>query len=53
MSGSLRQRLQDVSIYLVLLVVIATLGPLQFGYHLVSFNTHRTRLLIDTLHMSP
>lgn len=38
MSGSLRQRLQGVSVYLVALVVIATLGPLQFGYHLVSPN---------------
>lgn len=36
MADSLRQRLQNVSVYLVLLVFIATLGPLQFGYHLVS-----------------
>jgi len=27
--------LGDVTPYLVLLVVVATLGPLQFGYHLV------------------
>lgn len=34
--SSLRERLRDVSPYLVLLVAIATLGPLQFGYHLVN-----------------
>ena len=39
MAESLRQRLHNVSIYLVLLVFIATLGPLQFGYHLVSPQT--------------
>jgi hypothetical protein len=27
--------LGDVTPYLVVLVVVATLGPLQFGYHLV------------------
>lgn len=27
--------LGDVTPYLVLLVAVATLGPLQFGYHLV------------------
>lgn len=26
---------QDVSFYLLLLITIATLGPLQFGFHLV------------------
>ena len=26
----------DVTFYLVYLILIATLGPLQFGYHLVS-----------------
>jgi hypothetical protein len=27
--------LSDVTPYLVLIVTVATLGPLQFGYHLV------------------
>ena len=29
---------KDVTPYLVVLVLIAVLGPLQFGYHLVSHN---------------
>jgi hypothetical protein len=30
--------LNDVTPYLVVLVAVATLGPLQFGYHLVRPN---------------
>jgi hypothetical protein len=30
--------LGDVTPYLVVLVAVATLGPLQFGYHLVRRN---------------
>ena len=37
MANSLVERLKDTSLYLALVVFIATLGPLQFGYHLVSF----------------
>jgi hypothetical protein len=33
--AGLRQCLHDVSIYLIFLVAITTLGPLQFGFHLV------------------
>jgi hypothetical protein len=29
--------LRDVTPYLLLLMLISTLGPLQFGFHLVSF----------------
>lgn len=35
-SGGLRQCVRDVSPYLLLLVIISTFGPLQFGFHLVS-----------------
>ncbi|SPO06703.1 related to glucose transporter-3 [Cephalotrichum gorgonifer] len=38
MSTSLADRVRDVSFYLVLVVFIATLGPLQFGYHLAELN---------------
>lgn len=31
----LRQYLNDVSPYLILLIAVSTLGSLQFGYHLV------------------
>lgn len=34
-SSGLRQCVRDVSPYLLLLVAISTLGPLQFGFHLV------------------
>jgi hypothetical protein len=33
--ASLRQCVHDVSLYLLFLIVITTLGPLQFGFHLV------------------
>ncbi len=31
-----RQCLSDITFYLVTIIAIATLGPLQFGFHLVS-----------------
>ncbi|KAI4862610.1 general substrate transporter [Hypoxylon rubiginosum] len=37
-SSGLRQCVRDVSPYLILLVVISTLGPLQFGFHLAELN---------------
>ncbi|KAI0095394.1 general substrate transporter [Daldinia grandis] len=37
-SSGLRQCIRDVSPYLILLVVISTLGPLQFGFHLAELN---------------
>ncbi|KAI1129026.1 general substrate transporter [Nemania abortiva] len=35
---TLRQCMRDVSPYLLLLVTISTLGPLQFGFHLAELN---------------
>ena len=35
-SGGTRQRFRDVTPYLLYLVIVAALGPLQFGFHLVS-----------------
>ncbi|KAI0101702.1 general substrate transporter [Nemania sp. FL0031] len=35
---TLRQCMRDVSPYLLLLVIISTLGPLQFGFHLAELN---------------
>lgn len=32
----MRQCLRDITAYLVLVIAIATLGSLQFGFHLVS-----------------
>ncbi|KAI1101593.1 general substrate transporter [Jackrogersella minutella] len=37
-SSGLRQCIRDVSPYLILLVTISTLGPLQFGFHLAELN---------------
>ncbi|KAI1211496.1 general substrate transporter [Annulohypoxylon truncatum] len=37
-SSGLRQCIRDVSPYLILLVAISTLGPLQFGFHLAELN---------------
>ncbi|KAI5856190.1 general substrate transporter [Durotheca rogersii] len=37
-SHGLRQCIGDVSPYLILLVIISTLGPLQFGLHLAELN---------------
>ncbi|KAI2625048.1 general substrate transporter [Hypoxylon sp. NC1633] len=37
-SNGLRQCIRDVSPYLILLVAISTLGPLQFGFHLAELN---------------
>ncbi|KAH9907067.1 general substrate transporter [Xylariomycetidae sp. FL2044] len=37
-SSGLRQCIRDVSPYLVLLVAVSTLGPLQFGFHLAELN---------------
>ena len=34
-SQSVKQCIRDVTLYLVVLILITTLGPLQFGYHLV------------------
>ncbi|KAI1434220.1 general substrate transporter [Xylaria sp. CBS 124048] len=36
--ASLRQYMRDVSPFLLLLVSISTLGPLQFGFHLAELN---------------
>ncbi|PKS05835.1 hypothetical protein jhhlp_007664 [Lomentospora prolificans] len=38
MTTSFRQCVREVSVYLLLLVFISTLGPLQFGYHLAELN---------------
>ncbi|CZT51345.1 related to glucose transporter-3 [Rhynchosporium secalis] len=37
-SAGLRQCVRDVTLYLVYLIFISTLGPLQFGYHLSELN---------------
>ncbi|KAI1501329.1 general substrate transporter [Biscogniauxia marginata] len=37
-SSGLRQCVRDVSPYLILLLSISTLGPLQFGFHLAELN---------------
>ncbi|EKD16852.1 glucose transporter [Drepanopeziza brunnea f. sp. 'multigermtubi' MB_m1] len=37
-SPGLRQSVRDVTLYLVYLIFISTLGPLQFGYHLSELN---------------
>ncbi|KAI1336675.1 general substrate transporter [Xylariaceae sp. FL0016] len=37
-SSGLRQCIRDVSPYLIVLVAISTLGPLQFGFHLGELN---------------
>ncbi|OTB00967.1 hypothetical protein M426DRAFT_225605 [Hypoxylon sp. CI-4A] len=37
-SSGLRQCIRDVSPYLILLITISTLGPLQFGFHLAELN---------------
>ncbi|KAI0179403.1 general substrate transporter [Hypoxylon sp. FL1284] len=37
-SSGLRQCVRDVSPYLILLIAISTLGPLQFGFHLAELN---------------
>ncbi|KAI1632643.1 general substrate transporter [Biscogniauxia mediterranea] len=36
--SGLRQCIRDVSPYLILLLTISTLGPLQFGFHLAELN---------------
>ncbi|OLN87064.1 putative metabolite transport protein [Colletotrichum chlorophyti] len=36
--SGLRQCMHDVSLYLVLLIAVSTLGPLQFGFHLAELN---------------
>lgn len=36
-SAGVRQVIRDVTFPLVLFILISTLGPLQFGYHLVGF----------------
>ena len=33
----LRSRMSDLTSYLIYLIFVSTIGPLQFGYHLVSF----------------
>lgn len=35
MAGPGRQCLRDTTLHLIFLVFITTLGPLQFGYHIV------------------
>ncbi|KAK0101301.1 hypothetical protein ONS95_006478 [Cadophora gregata] len=37
-SAGIRQCVRDVTLYLVYLIFISTLGPLQFGYHLSELN---------------
>ncbi|KAI1250155.1 hypothetical protein MGN70_007207 [Eutypa lata] len=37
-STDLQQVVRDVSSYLILLILISTLGPLQFGFHLAELN---------------
>ncbi|KAI1810453.1 general substrate transporter [Poronia punctata] len=37
-STTLRQCVRDVSPFLLLLVIVSTLGPLQFGFHLAELN---------------
>ncbi|RAL61398.1 hypothetical protein DID88_009531 [Monilinia fructigena] len=37
-SGGMRQCIQDVTPYLLLLIFLSTLGPLQFGFHLSELN---------------
>ncbi|KAH7360170.1 general substrate transporter [Rhexocercosporidium sp. MPI-PUGE-AT-0058] len=37
-STGVRQCIRDVTLYLVYLIFISTLGPLQFGYHLSELN---------------
>ncbi|QSZ33008.1 hypothetical protein DSL72_002593 [Monilinia vaccinii-corymbosi] len=37
-SGGMRQCIQDITLYLLLLIFISTLGPLQFGFHLAELN---------------
>jgi len=34
-SAGIRQCLRDITFYLIALIVISTLGPTLFGYHLV------------------
>ncbi|TVY93881.1 putative metabolite transport protein [Lachnellula willkommii] len=38
-SGGVRQCIRDVTLYLVFLIFISTLGPLQFGFHLAELNS--------------
>ncbi|KAF7892457.1 uncharacterized protein EAF01_010537 [Botrytis porri] len=37
-SGGMRQCIQDITPYLLFLIFISTLGPLQFGFHLSELN---------------
>ncbi|KAH8687978.1 general substrate transporter [Tricladium varicosporioides] len=37
-SAGMRQCIRDVTLYLVFLIFISTLGPLQFGFHLSELN---------------
>ncbi|KAF7874372.1 hypothetical protein EAF04_003043 [Stromatinia cepivora] len=37
-SGGMRQCIQDITPYLIFLIFISTLGPLQFGFHLSELN---------------
>lgn len=39
-SAGLRQCIRDVTPYLLYLILVATLGPLQFGFHLVQLLPH-------------
>ncbi|KAK9793661.1 putative General substrate transporter [Seiridium cardinale] len=38
MASGFRQFVRDISPYLILLIVVSTLGPLQFGFHLGELN---------------
>lgn len=55
MASALRHFARDVSPYLILLISLSTLGPLQFGFHLVwgaprkVLQTH-VRLVADIVH---
>ncbi|TAQ86036.1 hypothetical protein B7494_g5648 [Chlorociboria aeruginascens] len=37
-SAGVRQCIHDVTLHLILLILISTLGPLQFGFHLAELN---------------
>ncbi|KIN06840.1 hypothetical protein OIDMADRAFT_36611 [Oidiodendron maius Zn] len=40
-STGVRQRIRDINFYLILIIFISTLGPLQFGFHLSELNAPR------------
>lgn len=46
---TLRQCMRDVSPYLLLLVIISTLGPLQYGFHLAELNAPQDVITCHTV----